>query len=421
MSDIVEDLREVWEFPSGGNLPVQSQGSRSISYKQKALQRIVDCYGAYLNHMIALTEDSSVKGTDKAHLRGYVDKWKQGKTLIGAALYVDALKAPSLLSLCLQNKKLDILSGIQQLLRSSKYLKTLSRQNPLEWPTVKLICCRMKEENGKKVYQGAVLTNYQDATLKACSDAAISDITTLESKMRTRLEWSDLRLLRAIIAFLDTKGWCAQASPSTTTDSEDVQVDDPQVVEVKEAVEYITSHFREPLEAKNVDLSNMQDEVEEIVLYARRYLNINTEKTWYNLYTSTDSQRWPNLLRVCDLIFSLPFSNAHAERLFSTLKIVKTERHTRLQADTLTDLLDIKVEGPPLANFDADQAISLWWSDCKTVRRVNQAPRKEYRPRKSTDPVSPEPGPHEETLTLEDWDDWFHVKEPESLLESNDG
>lgn len=48
LTDIVEDLKEVWEFSSGGNLPVRSEGSKWISFKRKALQRIVDRYGAYL-------------------------------------------------------------------------------------------------------------------------------------------------------------------------------------------------------------------------------------------------------------------------------------------------------------------------------------------------------------------------------------
>ena len=200
--------------------------------------------------------------------------------LIGAALYVDALKPPSLLSLCLQDKNLDILNGLQHLLRSSKCLKTLSSQNPLEWPTVKLVCSRVKEDGDKRFTR--VLANYRDATLKACADAALSDITTLESKLRTRLEWSDLKLLRAIISFLDTKGWSVQTSATARDgDTED------DLTDLKEAVEYITSHFREPLEAKGADLSNMQDEVEEIVPYARRYLNLSSQtykRTWYNLH-----------------------------------------------------------------------------------------------------------------------------------------
>ena len=46
LADIVADLKEVFEFPDGGNLPIRSQGSRWIYHKRKALQRIVDRYGA---------------------------------------------------------------------------------------------------------------------------------------------------------------------------------------------------------------------------------------------------------------------------------------------------------------------------------------------------------------------------------------
>ena len=36
--DLVIDLKEVFVFPEGGNLPVRAQGSRWISHKLKALQ-----------------------------------------------------------------------------------------------------------------------------------------------------------------------------------------------------------------------------------------------------------------------------------------------------------------------------------------------------------------------------------------------
>ena len=35
--DIVEDLKQVWEFSGGGYLPVRSQGSRWINHKLRAL------------------------------------------------------------------------------------------------------------------------------------------------------------------------------------------------------------------------------------------------------------------------------------------------------------------------------------------------------------------------------------------------
>ena len=61
LGDIVNDLKEVFEFPTGGNIPVRSQGSRWINHKRKALQRVVDRYGAYITHLTALTEDASLR------------------------------------------------------------------------------------------------------------------------------------------------------------------------------------------------------------------------------------------------------------------------------------------------------------------------------------------------------------------------
>ena len=47
LGEIVEELEEGFEFPKGGNKPVRSQRSRWINHKRKALQRVVDRYGAY--------------------------------------------------------------------------------------------------------------------------------------------------------------------------------------------------------------------------------------------------------------------------------------------------------------------------------------------------------------------------------------
>jgi len=51
--------------------------------------------------MTTLAEDQTLQSTDQARLKGYLTKWKQSKAIIGAAMYVDVLKAPSLLSLSL--------------------------------------------------------------------------------------------------------------------------------------------------------------------------------------------------------------------------------------------------------------------------------------------------------------------------------
>ena len=176
-SDIVTDLKEVFEFKEGGDRPVRSQGSRWITHKHKAMQHLVDRYGAYINHLTALIANSSISSTDR---EVYLRKWQQAKMLIGSALYVDVLKPPSVLSLTLQDDDLDIVQGLNHILKSTKSLKSLTEKNPLEWPTIKLVCSRVKDGN---VYQGAFMQHFNTTTLHYCRDQALADLKQLDQKM----------------------------------------------------------------------------------------------------------------------------------------------------------------------------------------------------------------------------------------------
>ena len=406
LSDLIVDLKEVFEFPEGGNLPVRAHGSRWITYKRKALQRVVDRYGAYLNHLATLIEDKSIKSTDRQRLKGYLLKWREAKMIIGTALYTDALKPASLLSLTMQDDDIDVVKGIKHILKSHSSLKKLTSQNPLEWPVTKVVLSRLKDEHGGKVYQGAELHYFSDATTKSCKDQALADLNSLNEQMRARLEWSDVDLMRSILLFLDTQSW---------QDSEGSSKDD-RMSEIKSALLSLTEVFRAPLEAKGADLSSILDEIEDIVDYTRTYLRIGCDtyrKVWYQLYTSPDAVKWPNILLICELLFSLPFSTAKVERFFSILKIIKNERRTNLSCSTLNDLLEVNTEGPSLSNFLADSAVDLWWSDSSSGRRVNQKPRKEYRKRKqsSTQAASDSEDGSETELDLDIWDSWFDDSE----------
>ena len=119
----------------------------------------------------------------------------------------------------------------------------------------------------------------------------------LEKKIRARLEWYDVKMLRAILVFTDTQSWrLSTGSDEMNSEPED---DVDNLAEIRDAVEYITSHFRDPLEAKGVNLASIQDEVEEIVPYARKYLSIDQEgyqKVWFKLHVSPDAEsKWPNI------------------------------------------------------------------------------------------------------------------------------
>ena len=66
-----------------------------------------------------------------------------------------------------------------------------------------------------------------------------------------------------------------------------------------------------------------------------------------------------------ELLFSLPMSNGHLERVFSQLKHIKTNRRTGLSENRLDSLLRIVTTGPPLSEWDASGAVQLWWTEKK--------------------------------------------------------
>ena len=78
-------------------------------------------------------------------------------------------------------------------------------------------------------------------------------------------------------------------------------------------MEYIVTVFREPLEAKGTCIFSLQGEIDEMVDFYRKYLEIQTEdyrKVWYKIFTEHDARKLPNVILVSELLFSLPFSKS---------------------------------------------------------------------------------------------------------------
>lgn len=87
--------------------------------------------------------------------------------LIGSALYADALKPASLISLNLQDDSVDIVQGIKYVLKSQGSQK-LPSQNPEEWPVTKVVLSKIKDGHGGRVYQGSELYLFSDGITKSC-------------------------------------------------------------------------------------------------------------------------------------------------------------------------------------------------------------------------------------------------------------
>ena len=142
----IVDLKQVFDLTQGGSRPIRSCGTRWITHKRKALQRVLDRYGAYIAHLSTLVEDRSIKPSDCSRLKRYFLKWRHPEVLVGCALYTEVLKPLSMLSLTLQSDSSDIVTSM----KAVKTLKSLAEEDPKQWPTIQLIQSRIREVDGQE-------------------------------------------------------------------------------------------------------------------------------------------------------------------------------------------------------------------------------------------------------------------------------
>ena len=203
--------------------------------------------------------------------------------------------------------------------------------------------------------------------------------------LKERVKVQHSTLLSHTLALLATQGW-----------------EKPENADLAGvALDSLTSHFKTPLERAAVDTSVVKEEWEDMTDYARRYLDLVQEDyraIWWKLFNAANANRWTNVLSLIELLFCIPMSNGRVERVFSALKPIKSDRRSSLTEDTLDHLLRITVDGPPLAQWDASDAVHLWWKG-KQRRQVEDT---RAAPTPSTSHTKDNESTY--TLDLEDWD-----------------
>ena len=129
-----------------------------------ALERVVDRFGAYLSHMIAMTEDTSLKPVDRQKVKGYVLEWQDSKILLGCALFHDLLRPCSVLCKVLQEEEICVVQVIEAVMKTKKSLEKIKTTPFEDLPSVKKALGRIKhEEGGSVIYKGVELTYYDRA------------------------------------------------------------------------------------------------------------------------------------------------------------------------------------------------------------------------------------------------------------------
>ncbi|KAL7375143.1 hypothetical protein ABVT39_012693 [Epinephelus coioides] len=78
-----------------------------------------------------------------------------------------------------------------------------------------------------------------------------------------------------------------------------------------------------------------------------------------------------NILHLVNIMLVLHVSSAVCERGFSAQRRIKSDVRGSLHVDTVEDLIRISLDGPSLEEFDAKEAVQMWFSQSKRARRPN--------------------------------------------------
>ena len=163
--------------------------------------------------------------------------------------------------------------------------------------------------------------------------------------LKNRVKAHHSELLTNALKILVTQGW----NKSDDIDIASVHLDN------------LAQQFLIPLQKAGVDISVINEQWEDMVEYTRCYLNITEEDhqtIWYKLLNCPDSSKWKNILTLIELLFCLTMANGKIERAFSVMKVIKTDRRNCLGENHLDDLMLITIDGPPLSQWNASQAVT---------------------------------------------------------------
>ena len=150
------------------------------------------------------------------------------------------------------------------------------------------------------------------------------------------------------------------------------------------AIERLVERFATPLLGAEADTNVIKEEFANMIEYAVQYIAISSlvyHSVRWRLFHAPNSAEWSNALILAEPFIFLPASNGKLERVFSTLATTKVDKRSRLNNESLDDLLLLNSTRIPIASFNPDPSINLWWS--AKARRPSQKERKEYRPRSS--------------------------------------
>ena len=217
-----------------------------------------------------MSEDSSVQSANCAKLKGYYNKWIEAKYLLDCALFVDLLTPCTIFSKCMQCDKVNILGALSSLLITLKETENLPVKPLSQWTTYAAMLKKCTEEDGHTVYQCQQLKKYAEAQ-EYYSSKYMEYCRNVSWCIKSRLNWSDLQLMRDISFALSTHGWEKLVEEGSDMAS----------------IDKLAERFATPLEAALADTDTIKTEFCGMIEYAVQYIALSSldyHAVWWRIF-----------------------------------------------------------------------------------------------------------------------------------------
>ena len=92
---------------------------------------------------------------------------------------------------------------------------------------------------------------------------------------------------------------------------------------------------------------------------------------WEDIHRYTQGKGVDNILKIMDLIHSLPPISVGNETAFNQMKLIKTDRRQRLTEEHLNDMMLIRLQSPTISQFDPTPAVDRWMVIIMKIKLFN--------------------------------------------------
>ena len=379
LKNLFKDLKDEFEMYGGGVKPVKSNGTRWIDHKVRAMGRVVEKFGLYVQH---LKENiPTIKSSkDRATVQGKLNKLVDAKVLLRSAFFTDILAEAKRFSLVSQKKNINIIKMLDAVeTTKSNYQRLLAkvRKNPssiFQLPNLKLVVDAIEtDEDNEPMYQGQKV-KYYSVQKRYLEDHAVHIIEKIigcfeqrygnlfgeeeSHNVNVNSDEGD-RILFDVTCLLNCNVWC---KPGEDADEDDLY--EKQLASLKN----IFHRYRGMEILASFTEDQVVDSFLAIVRYGLKYYNmrnIDVLEFWSQILSLQDENpHWRAALLIIEICLCAPISNASLERLFSQMNFIKSNARNRLSNIALNAVLRIRVSGISIDKYHTEyvqRCVNFWY------------------------------------------------------------